>query len=153
MGRSSYQFFRNSNNNLFTVSGVSGYAHATDKYMADGVIVVNLSKLGKTEANAVIIKDFPYKFKIIGASYNHFAVATLAGGSVEIYNGTTSNATQYVCAISAEASRSFHVPPTINFNKSTVDTTDQLQVIVEGVSSTSCALMKGALTLYIVPAV
>jgi len=153
MGRTSYQFFRNSNNNLFTVSGVSGHAHSSDKYFADGVMVVNLSKMGKTEANAIIIKDFPYKFKIIGASYNHFAVATLAGGSIEIYNGTTSNATQYVCAISAAASRDFAVPPTINFNKSTVDTTDTLQIIVEGVSSTSCALMKGALTLYTIPAI
>ena len=143
--------FRNNNNGTFIVSGVSGHLHGTTKYMGNGILNADLYKFSVTLAGAIILKGFPYRFKIINALYNHFAVATLAGGSIEIYNGTTSNATQYVCACSAEASRVVGIPPTINFNKSTVEKTDQLLVLVEGIGDASCAAMKGSLTLFVRP--
>jgi len=143
--------FRNNNNGTFIVSGVSGHLHGTTKYMGNGIINVDLYNMSSVIASGIILKGFPYKFKIINALYNHFAVATIAGGSIEIYNGTTSNATQYVCACSAEASRVIGIPPTINFNKSTVDTTDQLMVITEGIAEASANTMKGSLTLFVRP--
>ena len=119
--------------------------------MGNGIINVDLYNMSSVIASGIILNGFPYKFKIINALYNHFAVATIEGGSIEIYNGTTSNATQYVCACSAEASRVVGIPPTINFNKSTVEKTDQLLVLVEGIGDASCAAMKGSLTLFVRP--
>ena len=151
MARTSLAQFRDNNNGTFTISGVSGHLHGTTKYLGNGILNAELYRMSATLANAIVISKFPYKFKIINALYNHFAVATKAGGSIEIYNGTTSNATQYVCAVSAEASRVIGIPPTINFNKSTVEKTDQLMVKVEGIADASANVMKGSLTLFIRP--
>ena len=143
--------FRNNNNGTFTVSGVSGHLHGTTKYLGNGILNVELYNMSATVANAVYLTNFPYRFKIINALYNHFAVETAAGGSIEIYNGTTSNATQYVCACSAEASRVIGIPPTINFNKTTVEKTGKLIIMPEGIADASAITLKGSLTLFIRP--
>lgn len=152
MAKSSYSTFRNANNNLFTVSGPSGYAHQTDKYWTDGMIQVAVSRLSVTLANAVIIKNFPYKFKIYDVTFANYAGSgTKAGAEIEIYNGTTSNATQYVCGVSCQVSRSFKRPALLNFNKTTVDKTDQLLVLTTTMADASAALQTGLLTLWVRP--
>ena len=151
MARTSYSQFRNGNNSLFTVSGVlRGYAHYTDKYMSDGIIQVAVSRLSVSTANYIELKNFPFKFNIVRASFNAY-VKGKAGADLNIYKNTAANATQLIVGISMVASRGFYTDDALNFNNTNIDTTDSIRILASDIPQASAAAMKGMLTLRIRP--
>ena len=157
MARTSITQFRNGNSNIFTVSGlVGGHAHATDKYMADGILSVAISRMSISTTSAVELTNFPYKFKIIDCFFNQTSTtATKAGTDINIYRGTLAasagTTSLFICGVSAAASRDFSSPVLMNFNVNEIDTTDKILVVASGVGYASAANIKGVLTLIVRP--
>lgn len=119
-------------NNTFTVSLTGGGTVVTRKYWGQGVLEVGVSTC--SHSYPIVIKDFPYDFRIIDVALNTIAMTASAAPAVSLFNSAT-NATGYICTLAATSSRFFSQPSTLNFNKTNVSKTHTLKISVSGVSS------------------
>ena len=139
----SVDFGKQVNNDVFTVSCPANQL-CTNKYWAQGIIQITVSTL--SASYPIVIKDFPYDFKIISASFNTMGFGKASHG-VSLYH-TATNATGLICEFTTLASRAFIDNTTLNFNKVNVSTTHSLKLKSYGASANKIA---GVLTLDVRP--
>ena len=142
----SVDLFKQTNTNTFNVSTTGGGTTVDSKYWGKGIVEISLTNLSRSYP--VVIKDFPYDFKILKCSLlTTEMTASAATFTVSLWH-TSSNAANVICGMAMAASRGLTTHVLLNFNKTSVSKDKKLKLMLQGISGDLCA---GTLRMIVKP--
>ena len=144
MAINSVDTFKNNNSNYVTVSNTVAGGLLRNVYWGNGLVEISVSVL--SASYPVVLKDFPYDFKIINCTFQNGSFGK-AAHAVSLFHNT-SIASRIVAAFALTASRLNVQPTTLNHNLRTVSKTNKLLIQASGASALK---LNGILTLTVIP--
>ena len=136
--------FKNNNSGYVTVSTTVAGGLLRNVYFGNGLVEISVSVLSATYP--VVIKNFPYDFRIINCTFQNGSFGK-ASHAVSLFH-TTSLASRAVVTFALTASRLLVQPTVMNFNRRNVSTTNKLLLKASGASALK---LNGVLQLRIIP--
>ena len=136
--------FKNNNSNYVTVSNTVAGGLLRNVYFANGLVEISVSVL--SASYPIVIKNFPYDFRIINCTFQNGSFGK-AAHAVSLFH-TSSLASRAVATFALTASRLLVQPSALNFNKRNVSTTNKLLLKASGASGLK---VNGVLQLRVIP--
>ena len=136
--------FKNNNSNYVTVSNTVAGGLLRNVYFANGLVEISVSVL--SASYPIVIKNFPYDFRIINCTFQNGSFGK-AAHAVSLFH-TSSLASRAVATFALTASRLLVQPTALNFNKRNVSTYNKLLLKASGASGLK---INGVLQLKVIP--
>ena len=130
MAINSVDTFKNNNSNYVTVSNTVAGGLLRNVYWGNGLVEISVSVL--SASYPIVLKNFPYDFKIINCTFQNGSFGK-AAHAVSLFH-TSSLASRCVATFALTAASLLVQPTVLNFNKRNVSTYNKLLLKASGVS-------------------
>ena len=144
MAINSVDYLKQTENNCFSVSTTGGANIIRKKYWGNGFMELSVSVFNTTYP--IVLKEFPYDFRIIEATFYNGSFGKTAH-AISLFH-TTSLASRCIARFPLTSSRLCTLPTVLNFNKTSVSTNHKLLLHLSGASAVK---FNGVLSLRIKP--